>query len=67
MGKPLSMPWLAGLCVSAAPGFVHRQRHGILAKAFLGHKALGRVDQFLQVLDAVSAFLVVAGKSQSGR
>jgi len=39
---------------------VHRQRHRVLAEAFLGDEGLGRVDQFLQVLDAVLAFLVGA-------
>jgi hypothetical protein len=36
---------------------VQRQGHGVAAKAFLRDEALGRVDQFLQVLDAVGAFL----------
>ena len=35
---------------------IQRQGHGIAAKAFLRDKALGGVDQFLQVLDAVCAF-----------
>jgi hypothetical protein len=43
------------------PGLlVHRQRHRVLAEALLRDEALGRVDQFLEVLDAVLAFLVGA-------
>ena len=35
---------------------VQRQGHGIAAKTFLRDKALGGVDEFLQVFDAVLAF-----------
>jgi hypothetical protein len=37
---------------------IQRQGHGVAAKAFLRDKALGGVDQFFQVLDAVGAFAV---------
>jgi hypothetical protein len=40
--------------------FVHRQGHGVLAEALLGDEGLGGGDQFLQVLDAVGAFLLGA-------
>ena len=36
--------------------FINGQRHRILAKTFLRHKAFGRVDQLLQVFNAVLAF-----------
>jgi hypothetical protein len=52
MGASGSIPWLAGLRQHRAL-LVHRQRHGIAAKALLRDEALGGVDQFLQVLDAV--------------
>ena len=35
---------------------VHRQRHRVAAEAFLGHEALGGIDQFFEVLDPVGAF-----------
>ena len=35
---------------------VHRQGHGVAAKAFLTDKRLGGVDQFAQVLQPVLAF-----------
>ena len=43
-----------------AGGLVHRQGHGVFAKALLGHKGLGGIDQFVQVLQAVLAVLFVA-------
>ena len=38
--------------------FVQRQGHGIAAKALLGHKTFGGVDQFLQIFYPVFAFAV---------
>ena len=44
----------------ARPLLVDRQRHGVLAETLLRHEGLGGVDQFVEVLDAVLAFLLGA-------
>jgi hypothetical protein len=55
-----SSPWLAGLCVRGWPCSSSGRATASLAEALLRDEALGGVDQFLQVLDAVLAFLLGA-------
>ena len=66
-----SRPWLyralGGLLRERLAVLIQRQGHGIAAKAFLRDEALGGVDQFLQVLDAVGAFAFRCGSAPPGR